>query len=75
MFLQLKNQLIITKLIDVFSSLNQCYDIIVCAYSFELFSQVNDVAHVPLGFCLFVCLFFFCFREGLFRTRVLSEKR
>ena len=30
------------------SSLNQRYDIIICAYWFELFSQVSDVAHGPL---------------------------
>ena len=31
-----------------FSSLNQRYDIIICVYLFELFSQVSDVAHGPL---------------------------
>ena len=31
-----------------FSSLNQRYDIIICVYWFELFSQVSDVAHGPL---------------------------
>ena len=31
-----------------FSSLNQRYDIIICVYCFELFSQVSDVAHGPL---------------------------
>ena len=31
-----------------FSSLNQSYDIIICVYWFELFSQVSDVAHGPL---------------------------
>ena len=30
------------------SSLNQRYDIIICVYWFELFSQVSDVAHEPL---------------------------
>ena len=30
------------------SSLNQRYDIIICVYWFELFSQVSDVAHGPL---------------------------
>ena len=33
-----------------FSSLNQRYDIIICVYYFELFSQVSDVAHGPLVF-------------------------
>ena len=32
----------------IFSSLNQCYDIIICVYWFELFSQVSDVVHGPL---------------------------
>ena len=32
-----------------FSSLNQCYDIIICVYWFKLLSQVSDVAHGPLG--------------------------
>ena len=32
----------------IFSSLNQCYDIIICVYWFKLFSQVSDVAHGPL---------------------------
>ena len=31
-----------------FSSLNQCYDIIICVKWFELFYQVNYVAHGPL---------------------------
>ena len=31
-----------------FSSLNHRYDIIICVYWFELFSQVSDVAHGPL---------------------------
>ena len=31
-----------------FSSLNQCYDMIICVYWLELFSQVSDVAHGPL---------------------------
>ena len=31
-----------------FSSRNQPYDIIMCVYLLELFSQVNDVAHGPL---------------------------
>ena len=35
---------------DFFSSLNQHYDIIICVYWFELFSQVSDVAHGPLVF-------------------------
>ena len=30
-----------------FSSLNQCYNIFICVYWFELFSQVSDVAHRP----------------------------
>ena len=36
------------KLIMVFFSLNQHFDIIICVYWFELFSQVSDVAHWPL---------------------------
>ena len=36
------------KVNNVFSSLNQRYDIIMCVYWFELFSQVSDVAHGPL---------------------------
>ena len=32
----------------VFSSIYQRYDIIICVYKFELFSQVSDVAHGPL---------------------------
>ena len=36
------------KLIMFFSSLNQRYDIIICVYWFELYSQVSDVAHGPL---------------------------
>ena len=32
----------------IFSSLNQLYEIIICVYRFELFSQVSDVAHGPL---------------------------
>ena len=36
------------KLIMFFSSLNQHFDIIICVYWFELFSQVSDVAHGPL---------------------------
>ena len=35
------------EVINVFS-LNQHYDIIICVYRFELFSQVSDVAHGPL---------------------------
>ena len=35
-----------------FSSLNQRYDIIICVYWFELFSQVSDVAHGPLVYFL-----------------------
>ena len=31
-----------------FSSPNQRYDIIICVYCFELFSQVSDVAHGSL---------------------------
>ena len=31
-----------------FTSLNQRYDIIICVYWFELFSQVSNVAHGPL---------------------------
>ena len=31
-----------------FSSLNQRFDIIICVYWIELFSQVSDVAHGPL---------------------------
>ena len=31
---------------------NQHYDIIICVYWFELFSQVSDVAHGPLVFLL-----------------------
>ena len=31
-----------------FFSLNQHYDIIICVYWFEMFSQVSDVAHGPL---------------------------
>ena len=31
-----------------FSSLNERYDIILCVYWFELFSQVSNVAHGPL---------------------------
>ena len=31
-----------------YSSLNQSYNIIICVYWFELFSQVSDVAHGPL---------------------------
>ena len=34
----------------IFSSLNQRYDIIICVYWFELFSQVSDVAQGPLVF-------------------------
>ena len=34
----------------ILSSLNQRYDIIICVYWFELFSQVSDVAHGPLVF-------------------------
>ena len=30
------------------SSLNQHYDIVICVYWFELFSQVSNVAHGPL---------------------------
>ena len=33
-----------------FSCLNQRYDIIICVYWFEMFSQVSDVAHGPLDF-------------------------
>ena len=33
-----------------FSFLNQSYDIIICVYWFELFSQVSDVAIGPLVF-------------------------
>ena len=44
---------IIIKLIMFISSLDQCYDIIICVYWFELFSQVSDVAHVPL---VLICL-------------------
>ena len=40
------------KLIMFFFSLNQHYDIIICVYWFELFSQVSDVAHGPLVFGL-----------------------
>ena len=36
----------------LFSSHNQRYDIIICVYWFELFSQVSDVAHGPFGFFL-----------------------
>ena len=43
-----KKQLILIKLIMFFSSLNQCYDIIICVYWFELFTQVRGVAHGPL---------------------------
>ena len=32
----------------LFPCLNQRYDIIICVYWFELFSQVSDVAHGPL---------------------------
>ena len=32
----------------VFFLLNQSYDIIICVYSFELFSQVSDVTLGPL---------------------------
>ena len=53
-----KNHLILIKIImGFFSSLNQRYDIIICVYWFELFSQVSDVAHGPLV-CLnesFIC--------------------
>ena len=39
-----------------FSSFNQRYDIIICVYWFELFSQVSDVAHGPLVFIWkFIC--------------------
>ena len=49
MFLQLKNQWILIKLIVVFfPSLNQRFDKIICVYWFELFSRVSDVAHGPL---------------------------
>ena len=37
-----------SQLIMFFSSLNQYFDIIICVYWFELFSQVSDVAHGPL---------------------------
>ena len=37
-----------SQLIMFFSSLNQHFDIIICVYWFELFSQVSDVAHGPL---------------------------
>ena len=36
------------KVYIFFSSLNQHYDIIICVYWCELFSQVSDVAHGPL---------------------------
>ena len=39
----------------LFSSLNQPYDIIICVYLFELFSQVSDVTH---GILVFKCLQF-----------------
>ena len=45
----MKNQLILIYLIMFFfSSLNERYDIIMCVYWFELFSQVSNVAHGPL---------------------------
>ena len=47
----MKNQWILVNLImffNVFSSLNQRYDIIICVNWIELFSQVSDVAHGPL---------------------------
>ena len=47
-FLQMKNQLIFIKLIMFLSSLNQPYNIIICGYWHELFSQVSDVAYGPL---------------------------
>ena len=31
-----------------FSSLNQRYNMSICVYELELFSQVSDVAHGPL---------------------------
>ena len=41
-----------------FSSPNQRYDIIICVYWFELFSQVSDVAHGPLVYFIRPSWFF-----------------
>ena len=43
-----RNHSILKKKIMGFSSPNQRYDIIVCVYWCELFSQVSDVVHVSL---------------------------
>ena len=56
-----------------FSSLNQCYDIIICVYCFELFSQVSDVAHGPLvSFAAVVFLLFSQLKYSLKRFVILK---
>ena len=53
-----------------FSSLNQRYDIIICAYWFELFSQVSDVAHGPLVMLWFS--FLYLLKVNVFLLRLIS---
>ena len=75
-FLLKKKQSIILKLLMFSSSLNQRYDIIICVYWFELFSQVNYVAHGPLVvFMLSVWFNFFLhmWRLSLSQTLALSS--
>ena len=58
-----------------FSSLNQRYDIIICVYWFELFSQVSDVAHGPLVLMFWDYGVDFCFiQKAIIKKKYKTPK-